>query len=804
MLLYAQNSSSVIDLRQNRLHYFSDAEYNRIPDFSHAGYMGGGVDLPRIPVRKTIGPVDGDNTPHIQRAIDEISSRKPDENGFRGAVLLEPGLYSIRNNLFIRASGVVLRGSGDGGDPSRDTILEVSMTVKGTVLEIGSENLNWYRRRPDTSTEITSPYLPVGSRVFTVSEPDKYEVGDQVVIRHFSTEEWLRSIEFGGTASSEGWESEYIDIYYYREVVGVRGDTLAVDAPLFNHFDLTLSRPIVYQPYRDHLVENSGVENLRIAFRTNGANSENHGDNGVLFRGIENGWADGVTVIHFKMSGFITDTARNITIRNSRALEPHSTLTGERRYNFNTGFFSNNILFDNVVASGGRRDFVSNGTSVASGIVFYNSRSIGTQNSSEGHQKWSQGLLYDSITFENPRHYNVLSLYNRGSLGTSHGWGAVHSVAWNIEAAGSEIYIQKPPGAQNYGIGNRANVNGVGLFEHASGFIADSDKIPNPASLYRQQLEERLTYGIPPDMPLELSADTDTHNQITLHWTHYALSPTPVVIERAAGNSDQFTEIGRTNGTDNRFEDRDVGKQQYRYRIYAENENGKSAYTYPVQATPVFSDDFLTEFALNKPEHNSEYVVTGLAKSLMEFEWEAIGDQTTTYTFYLYNSKGEDSAPLLQEDSLSVNNYSLSYERINEFFEDAGLSTDETLEAYWTVQASNENMSSNASRTNRIYLKKGVLFGLDEDNESGFQLDQNYPNPFNPVTTIRYHLAEPAEVDLSVFNIAGARVAVLDEGYRSEGSYMVEFSAQNLASGLYFYRLQVNGQLQSRKMVIIK
>src|SRR5690625_5900747 len=150
-----------------------------------------------------------------------------------------------------------------------------------------------------------------------VSEPNKYEVGDQVVIRHFSTDEWLCWIDFGGTASSEEWESEYIDIYYYREVVGVRGDTLAVDAPLFNHFDLTLSRPIVYQPYRDHLVENSGVENLRIAFRTNGPNSENHGDNGVLFRGIENGRATGVQVILFKMIGVMTDTARNITIRNS-------------------------------------------------------------------------------------------------------------------------------------------------------------------------------------------------------------------------------------------------------------------------------------------------------------------------------------------------------------------------------------------------------------------------------------------------------------------------------------------------------
>src|SRR5690625_3435812 len=111
MLLYAQNSPSVIDLGQNRLHHFSDAAYKRIPDFSHAGYMVACECLDRIPVRKTLGPVDGDNTPHIQRAIDEISSRKPDENRLRGAVLVEPGLYSIRNNLFIRASGVVLRGS---------------------------------------------------------------------------------------------------------------------------------------------------------------------------------------------------------------------------------------------------------------------------------------------------------------------------------------------------------------------------------------------------------------------------------------------------------------------------------------------------------------------------------------------------------------------------------------------------------------------------------------------------------------------------------------------------------------------
>lgn len=803
--LYSQNSSDVIELRQNRLHYYSDSENNRIPDFSHAGYMGGGVELPDVRVRKTIRPVPGDNTNHIQRAIDEVSSRRPDEHGFRGAVLLEPGTYYIENNLYIRTSGVVLKGAGDGTDPSSDTILLISRKVRGTVLEIGSSDLNWYRRQSDTTTEITSEYLPVGARVFTVSEPDKYSVGDHIVLRHFSTDEWLSSIDYGGTANSAGWEEDYIEIYYYRTVVGVRGHTIAIDAPIFNHFDMSLSAPIVFKPFRHHLVEHAGVENLRIEMQTGGPSTENHADNGVVFRGIENGWADRVSVVHFKMMGFGTDTARNITIRNSKAVEPHSTMTGERRYNFTAGFFSNNILFDNVLASDGRRDFVSNGTSVASGIVFHNSRSTGTSNSSEGHQKWSQGLLYDSITFENPRHYNVLSLYNRGSLGTSHGWGAVHSVAWNVDAEGSDIYIQKPPRAQNYGIGNRANVNGVGLFEQRTGFIADTDKVPDPVSLYQQQLEERLSFGLPPDMPLKVTAGTETDNQITLQWVHHAVKSRDIVIERAEEGSDVFTEIGRVSGPENYFEDKDVRDRPYSYRLYAEDISGKSAYTYPIQATPTFSNDYLPPFVLHFPEHNSEVLIAGSAGSLLEFEWEKSAEKAdASYTFFLYDTAGGSGEPIVRQDSISAGSFGLSYALLSEIFDDKELALEETMEVYWTVEASTGLMTREAMQMNKVYLKKGVLFDLDKGDEPGFQLDQNYPNPFNPVTTIRYHLAEPNEIALSVYNIAGARVALLDEGYREAGSHAVEFSARNLASGIYFYLLNVNGHIQSRKMLIVK
>ena len=99
---------------KGRLQYTADARGNRIMDFSHAGYKGGGVRIPDVRVARTVKPVAGDNTAQIQAAIDEVSKLAPDANGFRGAVLLERGTYDVAGSLRIAASGVVLRGSGSG------------------------------------------------------------------------------------------------------------------------------------------------------------------------------------------------------------------------------------------------------------------------------------------------------------------------------------------------------------------------------------------------------------------------------------------------------------------------------------------------------------------------------------------------------------------------------------------------------------------------------------------------------------------------------------------------------------------
>ena len=83
-------------------------------------------------------------------------------------------------------------------------------------------------------------------------------------------------------------------------------------------------------------------------------------------------------------------------------------------------------------------------------------------------------------------------------------------------------------------------------------------------------------------------------------------------------------------------------------------------------------------------------------------------------------------------------------------------------------------------------------------------LSANHPNPFNPVTTISYELIEPQQVELSVFNISGEKVATLVSGTQSAGEHTVEFNGSNLPGGIYFYLLTTGEDSQSNRMLLVK
>jgi hypothetical protein len=90
-----------------------------------------------------------------------------------------------------------------------------------------------------------------------------------------------------------------------------------------------------------------------------------------------------------------------------------------------------------------------------------------------------------------------------------------------------------------------------------------------------------------------------------------------------------------------------------------------------------------------------------------------------------------------------------------------------------------------------------------------FKLEQNYPNPFNPETEIEYTLHRPAYVILQIYNLLGQKVKTLVNERQTIGSFLIVWDGKNtkgreVTSGIYFYRLEVNGVSQTRRMVLLK
>ena len=101
---------------------------------------------------------------------------------------------------------------------------------------------------------------------------------------------------------------------------------------------------------------------------------------------------------------------------------------------------------------------------------------------------------------------------------------------------------------------------------------------------------------------------------------------------------------------------------------------------------------------------------------------------------------------------------------------------------------------------NRVVTSVGGQVGLPD----GYALEQNYPNPFNPATTISFTIPKASDVRLTVYNLLGQRVATLLDTRLSAGNHTAQFNGGNLATGVYFYRLETNGLTANRKMLLLK
>ena len=87
---------------------------------------------------------------------------------------------------------------------------------------------------------------------------------------------------------------------------------------------------------------------------------------------------------------------------------------------------------------------------------------------------------------------------------------------------------------------------------------------------------------------------------------------------------------------------------------------------------------------------------------------------------------------------------------------------------------------------------------------STFKLNQNYPNPFNPTTTISFELSQSAKIKLSLLNLLGKEICIIETGEYGEGNHSILFNGSNLSSGIYFYKLETEGFIKYKKLIILK
>ena len=785
--LNAQNRSSAVYYDGDQLFYAIDSEKNRIPDYSHAGYKGGIEPIPDIAAVITLQPTGGDDTQQIQAALSRAGQLPINEFGERGAVYLSPGVYNISSNLSINRSGVVLRGAGKGTNPLTNTIIRAGQNIRGNVITIGSRGEPWLNKIEGSETEIITDFVPVGSRLFQVRHPEKFQIGDRVILRQESSAEWLNAIDQGGTHGAPSWEAGEVDIFYYRIITAISGSTIQIDAPIFDHLNRKLATTYMYKPDISNLVINSGIESLRLDIQTASEHSQDHAETGVFFHGVENAWASDITVSHFWLSGVSLRDAAYVTVQDSEALSPHSPVTEGTRYNFAVFLYSNNILFKNLRSTSSRRPYIVNGKSTSSGIVFY-----------------SQGILYDNMKFNNHQNMTAIGLYNRGSLGSSHGWSAVHSTAWNVSAPQNRIVVQKPPMAQNYAIGNHATVNNNGYFTHPPGHIELTGSSLNITSLYQAQLQQRLRKGIPPENIRNFTASNTVPDQIRLRWDHLHAEQVRYEIERSIDNGRTFEHLATINSPVKEYRDDLVLGINYTYRIRVMNDAGKSDYADMVSITPVVSREPIANFSISGPDRYTDFEYSPAFSDTVNFDWEpAESDYNVEYTFLLDEISGNFSFPVYERVLRNgENSIALTARQIIQLFEQRGRVIPPRFQIQWMVIASmnehNYQFSKDVNEVGYINLDN-VREGMQQTT-----LMDNFPNPFAHITRFNFYLARTMDVNLSIYNIQGQKIATIAEGTLQQGYHAIPFRGAGVASGVYFYRFITEDSYEVRKMMIVK
>ena len=467
---------------KGKLAYKTLSEGDRIMDFSHAGYMGGGVRIPDVPVKITLSCTAGDNSALIQNAINEVSKMKL-VNGFRGAILLSPGTYDCDSTLSINASGVVLRGSGSGSN--------------GTIINLSGKPHNCIEIRGRVSskligeaTTIADEYVPAGTYSFFLTNATGFKVGDTIRITRPITDEWVKYMGMDKLVR-DGKKQTWIsgEITTERIITKIERNKITVSIPLNDSYDskYTGQHGVKVQKITTTgLLTQIGIENFRINAPAQSVTINEGHHRAFTMSGMSDGWARNIEI--FNTVNSISVTGRRITVDNVSIIHEVPTVGAAKPADLNGS--GQQILFNRCRITGDNLFFFGTGAKVTGPVVVLNSVFRGN-GWIQPHQRWATGLLIDGCEVPD----GGIDFMNRGIMGSGHGWTIGWAVAWNCKA---KSYLnQMPPGSANWVIGSKGEhayrAIPFDTIPYLPEGIYDSHNVPvNPSSLYLAQLQERL------------------------------------------------------------------------------------------------------------------------------------------------------------------------------------------------------------------------------------------------------------------------------------------------------------------------
>lgn len=446
-------------------------------DYSTCGYHASETAIPDVANAVYVECSDGDMHDILQKAIDYVSSLKPDKNGRRGAVLLGAGTFNIDKPLRISESGVVLRGSGQ----DKTTIVKRGID-RGALLYIEGD----MSMSGGDTIAVNGAKVPAGTTTLTLATTKGLQSGDRIRIVRPSTREWIESLgchDFGGGLDYTGWKPGDIDITWDRTIVSATGNDITIDAPITTTLDAKYGGGFVVTGHNKGEITECGVENMTLASEHNQWNpkDEDHCWDAIWMDNTRDCWVRRVNFRSFAGSAVnIQKNTSRITVEDCIASEPVSEVGGWRRGVFITR--GQQTLIQRCVSRKGIHDFAA-GFCAAGPNAFVQCEGEESLGFSGSIGSWAAGLLFDIVNIDG----NDIAFKNLEQFQFGTGWNTANSMLW--QCTGSTLWCYSPDAD------NRSSANGCWGTLTGNAEWTSSNEHVQPRSLFYAQLEKRVGEG---------------------------------------------------------------------------------------------------------------------------------------------------------------------------------------------------------------------------------------------------------------------------------------------------------------------